>query len=88
MAWRVLEAGGEQVSFDATSDPQIQLRERSEEHKKRENSQALFGQNFGSGVEMKKEILQNSTNYAGMSMKTKDRCGKLVGKREYYRKQR
>jgi hypothetical protein len=86
VAWRVLEAGGEQVSFDATSDAQIQLRERSEEHKKRENSQAAFGQDVCSGVEMTKEILQNSTNYAGMSMKTKDRCGKLVEKREYYRK--
>ncbi len=88
MAWHALEAEGEQVSFDATSDAQIQFRERSEQHKKRENSQASFGQDVGSGVEMKKEILQNSTNYAGMSMKIKDRCGKLARKREYYRKQR
>jgi hypothetical protein len=53
VAWRVLEVGGEQVSFDATSDAQIQLRERSEQHKKRENSQASFGQDVGSSVEMK-----------------------------------
>jgi hypothetical protein len=49
----VLEVGGEQVSFDATSDAQIQLRERSEQLRKRENSQASFGQDVGSGVEMK-----------------------------------
>jgi hypothetical protein len=53
VAWRVLEVGGEQVSFDAISDAQIQLRERHEQHKKRENSQASFGQDVGSGVETK-----------------------------------
>jgi hypothetical protein len=53
VAWRVLEVGGEQVSFDATSDAQIQLRERPEQHKKRENCQASFGQHVGSGVETK-----------------------------------
>ena len=53
MACHVLEVGGDQVSFDATSAAQIQLRERSEQHKKRENSQASLGQDVGSGVEMK-----------------------------------
>jgi hypothetical protein len=51
--WHVLEVGGEQVSLDATSAAQIQLRECSEQHKKRENSQASLGQDVGSGVEMK-----------------------------------
>ena len=49
----MLEAGGERVSFGARSDAQIQLREDSEQDKKREKSQACFGQNVGSGVEMK-----------------------------------
>jgi hypothetical protein len=53
VAWHVLEVGGEHVSFDATSHAQIQLRECSEQHKKRENSQPCFGQDVGSGVEMK-----------------------------------
>ena len=53
MAGHVLEAGGEHVSFDATSDAQIRLRECSEQHKKRENSKACFGQDVSSGVEMK-----------------------------------
>jgi hypothetical protein len=53
VACHVLEIGGEHVSFDATAHAQIQLRECSEQHKKRENSQTCFGQDVGSGVEMK-----------------------------------
>ena len=53
MAWHVLKAGGEHVSCNAKSDAQIQLRECSEQDKKGENSQPCFGQDVGSGVEMK-----------------------------------
>jgi len=53
VTWHVLEVAGERVSCNATSDAQIQLRECSEEDKKRENSQPRFGQDVGSGVEMK-----------------------------------
>jgi hypothetical protein len=73
VACHVLEAGGEQVSFDATSDAQIQLRDCSEQHKKRESSQASFGQDVGSGWKWKKETVQNSGSKARMSMKTKGR---------------
>jgi hypothetical protein len=53
VACRVLEAQGERVSFDAKSDAQTQLRECSEQRNRGENSQAGFGQDVGSGAEMK-----------------------------------
>jgi hypothetical protein len=67
VACHVLEVRGEQVPFDATSDAQIQLRERFEQHKTRENSQASFGQDVGSGVEMKESD----------SSKPGERCGNV-----------
>jgi hypothetical protein len=82
--WHVLEAGGEQVSFDATSDTQIQLRERSEQRKKRENPQGSFGQDVGSGVEMKErdsskldELCGNVYENKGPLLKTERKAGIL-----------
>ena len=80
MAWHVLEAGGEQVSIDATSDAQIQLRERSEEHKKRENSQASFGQDVGSGVEMKERDSSKLDELCGNVYENKGPLWKTGGK--------
>jgi hypothetical protein len=62
VAGHVPEVGGEQVSFDATSDAQSQLRECSEQHKKGGNDRRFerhpipndtTTQDVGSGVEMK-----------------------------------
>jgi hypothetical protein len=80
VAWRVLKAGGEQVSFDATSDAQIQLRERSEQHKKRENSQASFGQDGGSGVEMKERNSPKLDGQCGNVYENKGPLWKTGGK--------
>jgi len=91
VAWRVLEVGGEQVSFNATSDAQIQLRERSEEHKKRENPQASFGQDVGSGVEMKErdsskfgELCGNVYENKGPVFHGRDESGNVVENKGSY----
>ncbi len=77
MARRALGSGGERVFFDAASDAQIEPRGCSEQHKRGKNSLVSFGQNVEFGMEREKVILKNPTNDAGMSMKTKDHCGKL-----------
>ncbi len=91
MAWRVLEVGREQVPFDAASDAQIQLRERSELRKKRENSQACFGQDVGSGVEMKErnsskldELCGNVYENKGPAFHGREESGNVVENKDSY----
>jgi hypothetical protein len=53
VACHVLEVGGEQVSFDATSDAKSSFESAPRTTTKREISQACFGQDVASGAGMK-----------------------------------
>jgi hypothetical protein len=84
--------GGKQVSFDATSHAQIQLRERSEQHKKREHSQASFGQDVDSGVEMKErdcskfgELCGNVYENKGPAFHGREESGNVIEKKQVMR---